>query len=128
VTRVDGITRQVISHAHNVGFTSSLDMLLSVSNVTIFLKMKGNRQRELNISRVEWTAASDISCSQCRFHLIFVYVVWRIQRHRSTTDEVKVTARTRYITCGVDGIMWQVIIHAHNGGFTSSFTFGTSTK
>jgi hypothetical protein len=31
--RVDGITHQVIFHAHNVGFTSSLDMLFVLSSV-----------------------------------------------------------------------------------------------
>jgi hypothetical protein len=65
-------------------------------------------------------AASDIACWQCRFHLIFGYVVWCIKRHRSSKDDVKSTARTRYITCRLDGITRQVIFHVHNVGRTSS--------
>jgi hypothetical protein len=64
--------------------------------------------------------ASDISCSQSQFHLIFGYVVSRIKHHRSTKDEVKPRARTQYITCRVDSITLQVIFHAPNVCFTSS--------
>jgi hypothetical protein len=47
---------QVIFHAHNVGFTSSLDMMFVVSSVTEVPKTRKNRQQELNISLAMWAA------------------------------------------------------------------------